>query len=267
VTADLLVGADGIWSATRRTLDPHAPNPRYAGIHVVSGRSDGIDVDEGVFNMVFARNGAFIYIREPGGDLWWQAQVNSTTEPVIDGVDDAEWLRRLGTLYQAERLPSAIVAATTRLHRPTVNHVLDPVPIWHDRQTVLVGDAAHPVGAGQGASMAIEDGLVLAAASAPPRRSPRAWPSTSGCAGLASPECRRQPRTTARSRRPVPSNARSKSCSCRWSSGTSTRRRPRGSTPTNRRHRRPALNSRRRDTGRLWMTGQPAARSQPPCRA
>ena len=187
VTADLLVGADGIWSATRRTLDPHAPNPRYAGIHVVSGRSDGIDVDEGVFNMVFARNGAFIYIREPGGDLWWQAQVNSTTEPVIDGVDDAEWLRRLGTLYQAERLPSAIVAATTRLHRPTVNHVLDPVPIWHDRQTVLVGDAAHPVGAGQGASMAIEDGLVLAAALG-------AAPSIS--AGLAEYERLRRPRIT-----------------------------------------------------------------------
>ena len=29
-------------------------------------------------------------------------------------------------------------------------------------RTVLVGDAAHPVGAGQGASMAIEDAVVLA---------------------------------------------------------------------------------------------------------
>ena len=33
VGADLIVGADGIWSATRRELDPVAPLPTYAGIY------------------------------------------------------------------------------------------------------------------------------------------------------------------------------------------------------------------------------------------
>lgn len=42
--------------------------------------------------------------------------------------------------------------------------MLGPVPIWQDRHTVLVGDAIHPVGAGQGASMVIEDGVALASA-------------------------------------------------------------------------------------------------------
>jgi salicylate hydroxylase len=87
----------------------------------------------------------------------------------MEGVEDAEWLRQLRTLYAAERLPAATIAATTRLHRPTVNHVLDPIQTWHDQRTVLVGDAAHPVGAGQGASMSIEDGLALAAALASAR--------------------------------------------------------------------------------------------------
>ncbi|EKT81137.1 hypothetical protein WSS_A18574 [Rhodococcus opacus M213] len=57
-----------------------------------------------------------------------------------------------------------IIRATTQLHRPTLMHTLAEVPVWHDEHVVLVGDAAHPVGAGQGASMAIEDAVVLARA-------------------------------------------------------------------------------------------------------
>jgi len=166
---------------------PSLPPPRYAGVYVVSGQSHGVEVDEGVFNMVFGRNGAFIYLRASGGEVWWQAQVNSPTAPVMDGVDDAAWLRRLGALYAAEPVPAAVIAAASRLHRPTVNHVLDPVPNWHDQHAVLVGDAAHPLGAGQGAAMAIEDGLALAAALA-------AAPSIGD--GLGEYERRRRPRIT-----------------------------------------------------------------------
>jgi salicylate hydroxylase len=185
--AALLVGADGIWSTTRRVVDPGAPAPRYAGLYTVSGVSRGVETEDGAFNMVFARNGAFIHVREPGGDVWWQAQVDSATRPVRDGVDDAERLRRLGELYRAERFPSAIIRATVRLQAPTVNHVLDPVPTWHHRHVVLVGDAAHAVGAGQGASMAIESGLALADALDTQRSVP---------AALAHYETVRRPRVT-----------------------------------------------------------------------
>jgi salicylate hydroxylase len=40
--------------------------------------------------------------------------------------------------------------------------VLAPVTRRHSGTTVLIGDAAHPVGAGQGASIAMEDAVVLA---------------------------------------------------------------------------------------------------------
>jgi 2-polyprenyl-6-methoxyphenol hydroxylase-like FAD-dependent oxidoreductase len=43
-------------------------------------------------------------------------------------------------------------------------HVLAEVPVWHSDRIALVGDAGHPVGSGQGASMSIEDALVLAQA-------------------------------------------------------------------------------------------------------
>src|SRR6185369_17830549 len=38
---DVLVGADGIHSATRRLIDPRAPAPRYTGQHVVYGSARG----------------------------------------------------------------------------------------------------------------------------------------------------------------------------------------------------------------------------------
>lgn len=71
---------------------------------------------------------------------------------------------RLGgdDLYRHERMPSAVLAATTALHRPTLTHTLDAVTVRHNDRIVLLGDADHPVGAGQGASMALEDALVLA---------------------------------------------------------------------------------------------------------
>ncbi len=53
-------------------------------------------------------------------------------------------------------------------------HVLAEVPTWRNDHGVLIGDAAHPVGAGQGASMAIEDAVVLAQALAKARSIPLA---------------------------------------------------------------------------------------------
>jgi 2-polyprenyl-6-methoxyphenol hydroxylase-like FAD-dependent oxidoreductase len=156
--ADLLVGADGIWSATRRVLDAGAPEPVYAGLYTVSGVARGVDVGSGTFNMVFGRNGAFGYIPVPGGDVWWAAQVSAAEEPDLDAVD----LDLLKDLYRHEEVPSALLRAATSVQRPTLMHVLAEVPVWHDDRIVLVGDSGHPVGAGQGASMAIEDAVVLA---------------------------------------------------------------------------------------------------------
>ncbi|RJL23211.1 FAD-dependent oxidoreductase [Bailinhaonella thermotolerans] len=158
--ADLLVGADGIWSTTRRILDPGAPEPTYAGLYSASGTASGLTITPGTFNMVFGRNGAFIYLAAPDGSIWWSAQVASPRQPDLDAID----LGLLQRLYRHEQMPSAILATVTEWHRPTLMHVLAEVPTWHSDRIVLVGDAGHPVGAGQGASMAIEDAVVLARA-------------------------------------------------------------------------------------------------------
>jgi salicylate hydroxylase len=159
---DLVVGADGIWSATRRFLDPEAPNPEYGGQYSVSGVARGLELEPGSWNMIYGRRGAFIYLPAPDGSVWWSAQVSAAQPAGPDAAD----LDRLAALYagehQAVRILRASDPATGTVHGVTNHHVLAPVPRWHDDRTVLVGDAAHPVGSGQGASMAIEDAIVLA---------------------------------------------------------------------------------------------------------
>lgn len=150
-TADLVVGADGIWSETRRLVVPSAPEPTYAGTYTVSGVSTGQDEEPGTFNMIFARHGTFLYLPAPDGTVWWSVQIVSIA-PLEDPA---------AAFTDAPRA-TAILGATRETHGTTLNHVLPPLPAYHKDRTILVGDAAHPVGAGQGASLAIEDAVVLA---------------------------------------------------------------------------------------------------------
>lgn len=149
---DLVVGADGIWSTTRTTIDPDAPKPRYGGITSVAGTSD-VDMEPGAFHMTFGKRATFVHVPRPEGGVWWAAQIPG--EPRELSLEEVTGL--------LEPRLADIVRATTHEHGSTRHHVLDPVRRQHDgRRTVLIGDAAHPVGSGQGASMAIEDAIVLA---------------------------------------------------------------------------------------------------------
>lgn len=157
VDSDLLVGADGIWSTVRTILSADAPKPTYAGLFSVSGTAT-TDAAPGVFTMILGRAGAFIHVPVGDGTAWWSAQVAEPTRADLNTVDLPMLLDR----YRHEDQITTILRSATAIQRPTLDHVLAPVPTWRADRIVLVGDAAHPVGAGQGASMAIEDAVVLA---------------------------------------------------------------------------------------------------------
>jgi len=159
--ADLIVGADGIWSATRRALDPAAPMPTYAGLYSVSGTSGavpaGLPTDG--FNWIFARHGVFIFLPAPDRTVWWTAQVSASVPPADPA---AVGVPELTALFGGEAQAAALLQAATSVRTANLGHVLKPVTRRHDGRIVLIGDAAHPVGAGQGASIALEDAVVLA---------------------------------------------------------------------------------------------------------
>ena len=156
--AELFVGADGIWSATRSVLDPAAPQPRYAGLYTVSGISSGLSLERGTWNMMFTSRGAFIWLQARDETTWWSAQIAAPTPPDLAAIGPDSVRAAFGRAEPA----GTILGATRAVHAATLHHVLAPVRTRQDGRIALVGDAAHPVGAGQGASMAIEDAIVLA---------------------------------------------------------------------------------------------------------
>jgi len=157
--ADLVIAADGIRSSARRLVDPEAAEPAFAGLYTVSGIADHPAASQtGSFNMIFGRRGSFIHLTAPDGAVWWSAQIAAEVPPDLAAVTPAT----VAACFSTEPTAAGIVAATSRIDGATVNEVLAPVRRQHDGRVVLIGDAAHPVGASQGASMALEDAVVLA---------------------------------------------------------------------------------------------------------
>jgi FAD-dependent urate hydroxylase len=168
-TGDLLVGADGVHSATRRLLDPAAPAPRYVGLVNFGGytRDSAGSTEPGAWHMIFGRRAFFGYVVDPdGGTVWFANDPRPAVAAAERAATSAErWQRQLVELFAADHGPASdLIAAGTLELAGDSTHDLPSVPTWHRGPMVIVGDAAHAPSptSGQGASMAAEDGVVLA---------------------------------------------------------------------------------------------------------
>jgi 2-polyprenyl-6-methoxyphenol hydroxylase-like FAD-dependent oxidoreductase len=75
------------------------------------------------------------------------------------------WKAWLLQLFADDRSPvSELIAGGTLQLAGDNTHDLRSVPVWHRASLIIIGDAAHAPSpsSGQGASLAVEDGVVLA---------------------------------------------------------------------------------------------------------
>ncbi|GLQ12463.1 FAD-dependent oxidoreductase [Devosia yakushimensis] len=167
---DMLIAADGLRSAVRRLVMPGLPAPIYNGLQ---GSGGIVDVPElpptdGRMRMTFGEKAFFGYIKEAGGPVYWFDTFPSADESRVETANGEDVLRLLADLHRTDpevnrRIIAATDPATIRIYP---DYDIPSLPRWSTDRVVLIGDAAHAVTphSGQGASMALEDALVLAAA-------------------------------------------------------------------------------------------------------
>jgi 2-polyprenyl-6-methoxyphenol hydroxylase-like FAD-dependent oxidoreductase len=169
-TGDLLIGADGIHSRTRRIIDPAAPAPRHTGLGNIGGftRTPIVASTAGAYVMIFGKRAFFGYTVSTSGDVWWFANPGSPRElsgEELAAMTSEQWKALLLDVFVGDAGPATqIIRGTTGMVLGTDQHDMPKVPTWYRGPMIIIGDAAHAASpsSGQGASMAIEDALVLA---------------------------------------------------------------------------------------------------------
>ncbi|MFJ2034182.1 FAD-dependent oxidoreductase [Streptosporangium sp. NPDC087985] len=167
---DLLIGADGLRSRTRTIIDARAPRARHVGLLNTGGFAHGITVpgEPGTSYFIFGKRCFFGYLIHPDGEVWWFANPPSPKEPTreeLAAISPAQWRARLMELFKDDTGPMLdIIGATDHILAGWNTYDFPTVPTWFNERMVILGDAAHATSpsSGQGASMAIEDAVVLA---------------------------------------------------------------------------------------------------------
>ncbi|WP_369201236.1 FAD-dependent monooxygenase [Streptomyces sp. PU-14G] len=171
---DLLVGADGLHSVTRTLIDPEAPAPRHTGQITVCGYAPHVAPEAapapGTYRMIQGKRAFLGCTVAPDGEVWWFAntpggELDRGQPATAEPGQDARWRDHVVGLFADDASPAAeIVRASGEGTVATHAYDLASTPVWSRSSMVVIGDAAHAAApnAAQGASMAIEDSVVLA---------------------------------------------------------------------------------------------------------
>jgi 2-polyprenyl-6-methoxyphenol hydroxylase-like FAD-dependent oxidoreductase len=167
---DFLIGADGVHSRARQFVDPTA-RPVYSGLINTGGYSQGVSLPQTpeMTHFIFGRRAFFGYHMSPTGYIYWfvnYPHIDEPTRETLLGKTDEERRSRLLALFKDDQpFISDIIRFAETTFPDFLTYTLPTQPkSWHKGPVVLLGDAVHAISpsSGQGASMALEDAVVLA---------------------------------------------------------------------------------------------------------
>ncbi|EER29647.1 FAD binding domain containing protein [Coccidioides posadasii C735 delta SOWgp] len=185
--ADLVIGADGLKSPTRRALFPEAKEdpypPEFAGLVGVGGVVQGEEfkslVEPCTINFVFGRNGFFGYSfvqsltnpseyisstsqskTTPSDTVMWWSTYEMESCPDPRAVDKEAILRDLHNRLDTWKDPIIQkILGTVNIQTIFPVNTTPELPTWTRDGVIVIGDAAHTLTptSGQGTCQALED--------------------------------------------------------------------------------------------------------------
>src|SRR2546425_5766081 len=168
---DFLIGCDGVHSRTRQLIDPAFSGPVYTGLMNTGGYTSRVKVSSPpeTTHFIFGKRAFFGYHVTPSGYIYWFANYVQAEEPAREAGQestDEERKQRLLELFRDDQpFIREIIGAAQETFPDFPSYALPTQPAsWHKGPVVLLGDAVHAISpsSGQGASMALEDAVVLA---------------------------------------------------------------------------------------------------------
>ena len=162
--ADVMIGADGVYSKVRQQLFPDTPEPRKLGIAVWLGwcEANGIDIRQCVIQHDKNYQMGYCPLVFEGKDCfeWWLVEQYTGQAPP-DNV--TEYVKSKVGHFAA---PTAQILEHTDHDKHLFRWIVEYIPCldqWTTGRVTIMGDAAHPTSpyAAYGAGMAIEDGYFL----------------------------------------------------------------------------------------------------------
>ena len=161
---DLLIGADGIHSAVRRSLFGDE-KIRYAGYFAWRGLAEGVShaLQPGESRLVIGRGTQAGLFHCGENRLYWFLTCNGAQGSPRDAVRNRSEIFRIVGSWQEAFLQVTDATEDESILR---NDIIDRLPrsVWGRDQTTLLGDAIHATtpNLGQGACQALEDAVILA---------------------------------------------------------------------------------------------------------
>ncbi len=185
-TGDMLLAADGVHSRARALILRENASPRYTGFLGIGGFAEAGSAspadpgDAHHLNFTVGQRFQFGYTMISGAPEswgWWThlPEGDELTRAELQAISDdsihdprSRGVRRAGTP------PIQALVSNTKQTAWTAIYDVPSLPAWHVGRVMLLGDAAHamsPAG-GQGASLALEDAMLVGGTTRGPVSSP-----------------------------------------------------------------------------------------------